>query len=50
MSETDHTRLFQLFSLGSDVGAIIGTGLGLQIVKTVVVLHNGNIELQSKES
>ncbi|MEM9217926.1 MAG: ATP-binding protein [Cyanobacteria bacterium P01_F01_bin.150] len=45
----DQKQLFQPFSRGSNVGAIPGTGLGLQIVKTAVDLHNGHITVESQQ-
>ena len=47
--EADQGQLFQSFHRGSNVGAIPGTGLGLQIVKTAVDLHNGHIMVESQE-
>lgn len=47
---TDQKQLFQSFSRGSNVGAIPGTGLGLQIVKTAVDLHSGSIIVESQEN
>ena len=46
----DQERLFQSFSRGSNVGAIPGTGLGLQIVKTAVEMHDGSITIESQEN
>ena len=46
----DQKHLFQSFSRGSNVGAIPGTGLGLQIVKTAVEMHSGRIMIESQEN
>lgn len=48
--DTDQKRLFQPFSRASNVGSIAGTGLGLQIVKTAVELHNGSVVMESQEN
>lgn len=45
----DLTRLFDAFQRGSNVGEISGTGLGMTIVKCCVEMHNGHIEIHSKE-
>jgi len=46
---TDQTHLFTAFHRASNVGKIPGTGLGLNIVKTMVDLHGGTISVHSKE-
>ncbi len=44
----DQASLFDAFFRARNVGTIEGTGLGLNIVKQCVELHNGVIELQSE--
>lgn len=44
----EHSRLFEAFQRGSNVGQTPGTGLGLVIVKQSVELHGGSIELESE--
>jgi len=48
--EDDVKYLFEPFSRASNVEAIQGTGLGLSIVKHCVELHEGSIEIKSKEN
>jgi signal transduction histidine kinase len=43
-----HEKLFQRFERASNVGKIKGTGLGLNIVKSLVDLHGGEIKVTSK--
>lgn len=45
----DLNRLFERYHRGSNVSGIVGTGVGLYLVKTAVDLHNGTIEVKSKE-
>jgi signal transduction histidine kinase len=47
--ERDRGRLFDRYVRGSNVSAIVGTGVGLYLVKTVVELHGGAITVQSAE-
>lgn len=47
--QQDLQCLFEPFQRSSNVGTIPGTGLGLVIVKRVVELHKGHIEIQSQE-
>ena len=41
--------LFERYHRGSNVSGIVGTGVGLYLVKTAVELHGGVIEVASKE-
>ena len=46
--EVDRQRLFEPFFRGSNVDNIPGNGLGLSIVKNLVEIHGGKIEVESK--
>ena len=45
----DLDRLFERYHRGSNVSGIVGTGVGLYLVKIAVELHGGDIEVKSKE-
>ena len=45
----DRDRLFERYHRGSNVSEIVGTGVGLYLVKIAVDLHGGSIEVHSKE-
>ena len=45
----DLERLFERYHRGSNVSGIVGTGVGLYLVKLAIDLHCGRIEVQSKE-
>jgi signal transduction histidine kinase len=47
MSEAEQARVFEPFYRGSNAEMILGTGLGLAVVKTCVDLHQGAIALDS---
>jgi two-component system OmpR family sensor kinase len=47
--EADLDRLFERYYRGANVSGIVGTGVGLYFVKTVVELHRGNIVIESKQ-
>jgi two-component system OmpR family sensor kinase len=47
--EADLDRLFERYYRGTNVSGIVGTGVGLYFVKTVVELHRGNIAIESKQ-
>src|SRR5580704_10517579 len=45
----DIGRLFERYHRGSNVSGIVGTGVGLYLVKIAIDLHGGRIEVQSRE-
>jgi len=45
----DFDQLFERYHRGSNVSGIIGTGVGLHLVKMVVDLHGGRVFVTSKE-
>jgi len=47
--EKDLTNLFTCYYRGSNVSGIVGTGVGLYLVKMVIELHGGGILVKSKE-
>jgi two-component system, OmpR family, sensor kinase len=47
--ENDRDRLFERYHRGSNVSGIVGTGVGLHLVKMAVDLHGGSIEVESEE-
>ncbi|MGO8918360.1 MAG: ATP-binding protein [Stellaceae bacterium] len=47
--EKDIERLFERYFRGSNVSGIVGTGVGLYLVKTVVDLHRGDVAVESRE-
>jgi two-component system OmpR family sensor kinase len=46
---SDLDRLFERYHRGSNVSGIVGTGVGLYLVKMVVDLHGGSIAVESRE-
>ena len=45
----DLDRLFERYYRGGNVSGIVGTGVGLYLVKTGVDLHKGRIQVESEE-
>jgi two-component system, OmpR family, sensor kinase len=46
--ESDAARLFERYYRGSNTAGIVGTGLGLYFVKTVIELHGGQVTVASR--
>jgi two-component system OmpR family sensor kinase len=47
--ETDRERVFERYFRGSNTSGIVGSGVGLSLVKMIVDLHKGSIALHSRE-
>jgi signal transduction histidine kinase len=45
----DVDRLFKRYHRGSNVSGIVGTGVGLYLVKLAVELHHGRVDVESRE-
>jgi len=45
----DLDRVFERYHRGGNVSGIVGTGVGLYLVKMAVDLHHGTVEVQSRE-
>jgi two-component system OmpR family sensor kinase len=48
--DTDVQRVFERYYRGSNTSGIVGSGVGLYLVKTIVDLHQGSISLDSCEN
>jgi two-component system, OmpR family, sensor kinase len=46
---SDFDRLFERYHRGANVSGIVGTGVGLHLVKMVVDLHGGTVVVNSEE-
>ena len=46
--ERDQARVFERYYRGSNTAGVAGSGVGLYLVKTIVDLHGGSIELLSR--
>jgi two-component system, OmpR family, sensor kinase len=47
--KADLSRLFERYYRGGNVSGIVGTGVGLYLVKTAIDLHKGRIDIESEE-
>jgi signal transduction histidine kinase len=47
--EKDLARLFERYFRASNVSGMVGTGVGLYLVKMVVALHGGEVAVESRE-
>jgi signal transduction histidine kinase len=47
--EKDRQRVFERYYRGSNTSGIVGSGVGLSLVRTIVELHGGAIALDSSE-
>lgn len=47
--EKDLGRLFDRYFRASNVSGMVGTGVGLYLVRMVVALHDGDVSVESKE-
>ena len=48
--ERDLDRLFERYYRGTNVSGIVGSGIGLYLVKVVLDLHGGSIKVESREN
>ena len=47
--ETDREHVFERYYRGSNTSGIVGSGVGLSLVRTIIELHNGSVALDSRE-
>jgi two-component system, OmpR family, sensor kinase len=48
--DTDRERVFERYYRGSNTSGIVGSGVGLYLVKTIMDLHQGSILVESREN
>jgi two-component system, OmpR family, sensor kinase len=48
IAETDREHIFERYYRGGNVEGIVGSGIGLYLVKTVIDLHRGRIVVESE--
>jgi signal transduction histidine kinase len=48
--DPDRQRVFERYYRGSNTSGIVGSGVGLYLVKTIIELHQGTITLDSREN
>jgi two-component system, OmpR family, sensor kinase len=46
--ESDRRRIFESYYRGSNTSGIVGSGVGLYLVKAIAELHGGDVELEHK--
>jgi two-component system OmpR family sensor kinase len=47
--ERDRQRVFERYYRGSNTSGIVGSGVGLYLISTIVDLHKGSVALDSRE-
>jgi signal transduction histidine kinase len=47
--ENDQQRVFERYFRGSNTSGIVGSGVGLYLVRTIVDIHDGTVALESHE-
>jgi signal transduction histidine kinase len=47
--ESERRQVFERYYRGSNTSGIVGSGVGLYLVSTIVELHHGSVALQSRE-
>lgn len=47
--DKDRERIFERYYRGSNTSGIVGSGVGLYLVKAIVELHEGRVTLESRE-
>ena len=47
--ERELDQIFECYHRGSNVSGIVGTGIGLYLVRTIARMHNGEVSVESRE-